>query len=53
MTDVSSGIKTRPSASKKPQATFGTVNFDYIQEHGLTFHRPNASTRIRNAAGRS
>ena len=36
------------SALKKPSTTFGTVNFDYIQEHDPTFHRPNACTRIRN-----
>ena len=37
------------SALKKPLTTFGTVNFDYIEEHDPTFHRPNACTRIRNA----
>jgi len=37
------------SALKKPQTTLGTVNFDYIQEHDPTFHRPNACSRIRNA----
>jgi hypothetical protein len=41
------------SALKKPLTTFGTVNFDYIQEHDPTFHRPNACTRIRNAPWRS
>jgi hypothetical protein len=37
------------SALKKPQTTFGTVNFDYIESHDPTFRRPNACTRIRNA----
>jgi hypothetical protein len=37
------------SALKKPQTTFGTVNFDYIQDHDPGFHRPNACARIRNA----
>jgi hypothetical protein len=37
------------SALKKPQTTFGTVNFDYIEDHDPTFHRPNACTRIRSA----
>jgi hypothetical protein len=37
------------SALKKPQTTFGTVNFDYIEEHDPTFRKPNACTRIRNA----
>jgi hypothetical protein len=37
------------SALKKPQTTFFTVNFDYIEEHDPTFHRPNACTLIRNA----
>ena len=36
------------SALKKPLTTFGTVNFDYIQDHDPTFHKPNACTRIRN-----
>jgi hypothetical protein len=37
------------SALKKPQTTFGTVNFDHIQDHDPSFHRPNACSRIRNA----
>ncbi|AWM06125.1 HD domain-containing protein [Bradyrhizobium symbiodeficiens] len=41
------------SALKKPATTFGTVNFDYIQEHDPAFHRPNACSRIRNAPWRS
>ena len=41
------------SALKKPATTFGTVNFDYIQEHDPSFHRPNACTRIRGAPWRS
>jgi len=36
------------SALKKPQTTFGTVNFDYIEDLGPTFRKPNACTRIRN-----
>jgi hypothetical protein len=36
------------SALKKPQTTFGTVNFDFIENHDPTFHKPNACTRIRN-----
>ena len=45
-------IQTR-SALKKPTTTFGPVNFDYIQEHDPTSHRPNACARIRNAPWRS
>lgn len=41
------------SALKKPQTTFGTVNFDYIQDHDPTFHKPNACTRIRNTPWQS
>ena len=37
------------SALRKPLTTFGTVNFDYIEHHDPTFHKPNACTRIRNA----
>jgi hypothetical protein len=36
------------SALKKPQTTFGTVNFDYIEHRDPTFHKPNACIRIRN-----
>jgi hypothetical protein len=36
------------SALKKPQTTFGTVNFDYIEDHDPKFHKPNACARIRN-----
>jgi hypothetical protein len=36
------------SALKKPQTTFGTVNFDYIEDHDPTFCKPNVCTRIRN-----
>jgi hypothetical protein len=36
------------SALKKPQTTFGTVNFDYIEDHDPSFRKPNACTRIRN-----
>jgi hypothetical protein len=36
------------SALKKPHTTFGTVNFDYIEDHDPTFKKPNACARIRN-----
>ncbi|MCD9109074.1 HD domain-containing protein [Bradyrhizobium japonicum] len=36
------------SALKKPQTTFGTVNFDYIEDHDPSFRKPNACTRIRD-----
>jgi hypothetical protein len=36
------------SALKKPQTTFGTVNFDYIEDRDPTFRKPNACARIRN-----
>jgi len=36
------------SALKKPLTTFGTVNFDYIEDHDPTFHKSNACTRIRD-----
>ena len=41
------------SALKKPQTTFGTVNFDYIQDRDPAFHRPTTCARIRNAPWRS
>jgi HD domain len=41
------------SALKKPQTTFGTVNFDYIQDRDPTFVKPNACTRIRNTPWQS
>jgi hypothetical protein len=41
------------SALKKPQTTFGTVNFDYIQDHDPSFQKPNVCTRIRNAPWQS
>lgn len=41
------------SALKKPQTTFGTVNFDYIEDHDPSFHKPNACTRIRNTPWQS
>jgi len=40
-------VQTR-SALKKPQTTFGTVNFDYIEYRDPTFRKPNACTRILN-----
>jgi hypothetical protein len=36
------------SALKKPQTTFGTINFDYIEDCDPKFRKPNACTRIRN-----
>ena len=36
------------SALKKPQTSFGTVNFDYIDDRDPTFRKPNACVRIRN-----
>jgi hypothetical protein len=36
------------SALKKPQTTFGTVNFDFIEDRDPTFRKPNACARIRN-----
>src|SRR3954471_7560082 len=41
------------SALKKPQTTFGTVNFDYIEDHDPTFHKPNACTHIRDTPWQS
>jgi HD domain len=37
------------SALKKPQTTFGTVNFDFIEHRDPTFRKPNACTLIHNA----
>ena len=37
------------SALKKPETTFGTVNFDYIEYRHPTFRKPNACTRILSA----
>jgi hypothetical protein len=36
------------SALKKPQTTFGTVNFDFIEYRDPTFRKPNVCNRIRN-----
>src|ERR1700755_2842950 len=36
------------SALKKPQTTFGTVNFDFIEYRDPTFRKPNVCTRIHN-----
>ncbi|WP_441236469.1 HD domain-containing protein [Bradyrhizobium sp. 930_D9_N1_4] len=41
------------SALKKPQTTFGTVNFDYIQDHDPGFHKPNVCARVRNSPWQS
>jgi len=38
------------SALKKPQTTFGTINFDFIEYRDPTFRKPNACERIRNTA---
>jgi hypothetical protein len=40
-------VQTR-SALKRPQTTFGTVNFDYIEYRDPKFRKPNACTRILN-----
>jgi HD domain len=45
-------IQTR-SAMKKPQTTFGTVNFEYIECHDANVRRPNVCVRIRNTPWRS
>ena len=36
------------SALKKPQTTFGTVNFDFIEYRDPTFRKPNVCERILN-----
>jgi hypothetical protein len=41
------------SALKKPQTTFGTVNFDFVENHDPTFRKPNACARIRDTPWRS
>src|SRR3954453_2960151 len=41
------------SALKKPQTTFGTVNFDFIEHRDPTFRKPNACTRIRDTPWQS
>jgi hypothetical protein len=41
------------SALKKPRTTFGTVNFDYIEDRDPTFRKPNACARIRNTLWQS
>ncbi|GEP07187.1 HD domain-containing protein [Methylobacterium oxalidis] len=37
------------SALKKPQTTFGTVNFEYIEHFGHSICRPNVCTRIQKS----
>lgn len=37
------------SALKKPQTTFGTVNFEYIEHYGHSICKPNVCARIRAA----
>jgi HD domain len=41
------------SALKKPRTTFGTVNFDFIEDRDPAFRKPNACTRIRNTPWQS
>jgi hypothetical protein len=41
------------SALKKPHTTFGTVNFDYIEDRDPSFRKPNACARIRNTPWQS
>jgi hypothetical protein len=41
------------SALKKPRTTFGTVNFDFIQDRDPAFQKPNACARIRNTPWQS
>jgi hypothetical protein len=37
------------SALKKPETTYGTLNFDYIENCGCALHKPNVCGRIRSA----
>lgn len=37
------------SALKKPQTTFGTVNFDFIENHDPAFRKPNACADSQHA----
>jgi hypothetical protein len=37
------------SALKKPQTTFGTVNFEFIEHHDPTFRKPSVCARIHDA----
>lgn len=41
-------LQTR-SALKKPQTTFGTINFDFIECIDPTFRKPNLCARIHSA----
>jgi HD superfamily phosphodiesterase len=41
-------IQTR-SALKKPQTTFGTMNFDFIESVDPTFRRPNICTLVHGS----
>lgn len=41
-------VQTR-SALMKPQTTFGTVNFEYIEHCDPTFHKPNVCARVHNS----
>jgi hypothetical protein len=45
---------TSPSLDEpRRQTTFGTVNFDYIEDRDPAFRKPNACTRIRNTPWQS
>jgi hypothetical protein len=37
------------SALKKPQTTFGTVNFEFIEHRDPTFRKPSVCARIHDA----
>jgi hypothetical protein len=41
-------LQTR-SALKKPQTTFGTMNFDFIESVDPTFRKPNICTLVHNS----
>ncbi len=41
------------SALKKPETTFGTINFDFIEYRDPTFRKPNLCTRVHNAPWQS
>ena len=37
------------SALKKPETTFGTINFDFIEYRDPTFRKPNVCTFVHNS----
>jgi hypothetical protein len=41
------------AALKKPETTFGTINFDYIEHRDPTFRKPNVCAFIHNNPWRS